>query len=291
MPTFDIERLTAFTESSPRTQTIDTLQYHHAATTSLAALEDNMEPGGRQVSANAALDSDGTLILKVPLNRRAFTSATSFDHRSLTVETVNTSGDPEWGISDASHRRIGRLAAEMYREGMLQGLFYGPGGIIGHKDVPGTYATACPGPSYNADLILKYAGEFLTKPTTPTAQEDDVRTYITDGSRWALLDPLIPGGYEVTNQVAVAEGFSMNMPVAAPRTVTVKQFDQGLVQAKKLYDGAKSERTVTIGDVNVAGVKPADFKPLADAIILAINSLPVAVATAINTDTAKRLAK
>lgn len=52
--TFDATRLTAFSESSPRIRDIDTLQYHHAATTSLDALEYNMEPGGREVSANCA---------------------------------------------------------------------------------------------------------------------------------------------------------------------------------------------------------------------------------------------
>ena len=55
MPTFDVVRLTSFSESSPRIRDIDTLQYHHAATTSLDALEYNMEPGGREVSANCCL--------------------------------------------------------------------------------------------------------------------------------------------------------------------------------------------------------------------------------------------
>ena len=217
MVTLDAVRYVADSESSPRTMPVDTLQYHHAASLSLAGLEDSMEPGGRRVSANAALDTDGTLVGKVHIGRRAFTSATPFDNRCYTVETVNTSTAPDWGISDESHRRMGKLAAEMLAEGLLKGLWYGVGGIIGHKDVPGTYATACPGPSYDPDLILKYATEY----STPKVEEieESMYKYIWNGvaapdkkARYALVSIDLEQGYIESSQLADAKGFSGMSP-------------------------------------------------------------------------------
>lgn len=163
MPTFDFSDLTAETESDPRRGDFDTLQWHHSVTTTYEAARDLMDPGGRTVSANGLMTADGRLGLVVDLSRRAFTSASSFDHRSLTVECVNTSGGPEYGLSDATHRRLGQTLAEMVREGRSQ-LIYGPGGLIQHKDVPGSYATACAGPSADSDRVLAYASQYLNPP-------------------------------------------------------------------------------------------------------------------------------
>lgn len=163
MPTFDFSDLTAESESDPRRGDYDTLQWHHSVTTTYEAARDLMDPGGRTVSANGLMTADGRLGLVVDLSRRAFTSASSFDHRSLTVECVNTSGAPDYGLSDATHRRLGRVLADMVREGRSQ-VIYGPGGLIQHKDVPGSYSTACAGPSADSDRVLAYASQYLTKP-------------------------------------------------------------------------------------------------------------------------------
>lgn len=244
MPTFDAVRLVALSESSPRTSQIDTLQYHHAATTSLAALENLMEAGGRTVSANCALATDGELILKVPVNRRAFTSGVaSYDQRCITVETVNTSGAPEWGISDASHRRLGRLAAEMFREGLLRGLWYGTGGIIGHRDVPGTYATACPGPSFSSDLILKYANEFLNLSTKKEEDMEYEYIWTTGPTRYALLHPTnLDGGFEETTDVRVAEGWNSARNLKGGREVKSVDWAKTLNAARSLFEQAKAQR-------------------------------------------------
>ena len=163
MPTFDFSDLTDESESDPRRGDFDTLQWHHSVTTTYEAARELMDPGGRTVSANGLMTADGRLGLVVDLPRRAFTSASSFDHRSLTVECVNTSGGPEYGLSDATHRRLGQTLAEMVREGRSQ-IIYGPGGLIQHKDVPGSYATACAGPSADSDRVLAYASQYLSKP-------------------------------------------------------------------------------------------------------------------------------
>lgn len=146
------------TESSPRTRAINTLQIHHATTTSYSALRSLMDPGGRTVSANGAMANDGELGEVVRTSdRRAFTSSSSFDNQSLTVEVCNISLSPYWGISAACRTRLARLAVGMYRNGILAHLGRGIGGILGHYEVPGTYATACPGPDMHLDWIAAEA--------------------------------------------------------------------------------------------------------------------------------------
>lgn len=157
---FDGQQLTGPSEYDSRYGTaIDTLQLHHATMTSLSGLIGMMMPGGREVSANGAMGNDGTLIEVVPLSDRAFTSASSYDRRCLTVECCNTTLAPDWGISDATHRRAGKLAADMFKAGLLGAIDRNY--IIGHNEVPGTYATACPGPSFNLDLVVQYALEYF----------------------------------------------------------------------------------------------------------------------------------
>lgn len=277
MPTFDAERLTAFSESSPRVRGIDTLQYHHAATMSLDDLESGMEPGGREVSANCALDTDGTLILKVPIDRRAFTSGVaSYDQRCITVETVNTSGAPEWGISDASHRRLGKLAAEMFKEGLLSGLFYGTGGIIGHRDVPGTYATACPGPSYNADLILKYANEYLTPKRVGTADMQ----YISPTTSWAKR----PTARIITD-------FRNKELVTDPARVAALDYSSTRTNGLRyeIYDEAEWNRVLALPDFGDVKLSDAQLVKIGSAIKLPAVPTAAEIAAAVNTDAAKRL--
>lgn len=186
---------------------VTTLQLHHMAGTSLSVLLGLMQPGGRRVSANFALSTTGELINVVPLNMRAFTSASQFDEECYTVETVNTGGSPLWPISEASHRRAAKLLAEMHLE-LGVGLHYGRGGVIGHRDVPGTYATSCPGPGMNFNQIIQWAKELVgewggTAPASPKppvvvappANSDEVRQGTRgDKARWGI-DRLIALGY------------------------------------------------------------------------------------------------
>jgi hypothetical protein len=166
---FDSIDLTAPSEYGSRDgQRVDVLQIHHATTTSLSGLRGLMAPGGRKVSANGAMGKDGHLMLVVPADRRAFTSATSYDKRSFTVEVCNTTLDPHWGISDACHERLAQLASEMHHE---LGMPLDRAHIIGHREVPGTYPTACPGPSMDLDRIVRRAREIAEGDDMPSAKE------------------------------------------------------------------------------------------------------------------------
>lgn len=209
MVTIDRYYATGSTEYKSRNgKKITTLQLHHMAGRSLSVLLDLMQPGGRRVSANFALSAEGVLVNVVPLNMRAFTSASQFDEECYTVETVNSGGSPLWAISEAAHRRAAKLLAEMHVE-LGVGLFYGRGGVIGHRDVPGTYATSCPGPSMNFNQIITWAKELVTtwggnvpaspKPTQPAIVVPVASSTVKQGERgdrakW-VLDRLKAHGY------------------------------------------------------------------------------------------------
>lgn len=179
---FDGVDLTALSESSPRNRAITTLQIHHATMTSLSGLISMMQPGGRTVSANGAMSNTGQLIEVVPtLPRRAFTSASAYDNQCLTVEACNVTLGPQWQISEATRLRFAVLAVMMFRAGLLRGLWRGDGGILGHSEVPGTYATACPGPDMYIDRIVWLAQQIQagninpgipSAPSTPAKRKE-----------------------------------------------------------------------------------------------------------------------
>lgn len=212
---FDGVDMTADSESSPRTRAVNTLQIHHATVTSYSALRAAMDPGGRTVSANGAMANDGTLNEVVRASdRRAFTSASSFDNQSLTVEVCNTTLGPEWGISAACRTRLARLAVGMYRAGLLNGLYRGVGGILGHSEVPGTYATACPGPDMHIDWIVAeaqalyaagdsgLAGGGVPRPIEIKKEDEDMTRLYMDVSNGVVraINPGTGHDYHIPNE-------------------------------------------------------------------------------------------
>jgi hypothetical protein len=156
---FDGQQLTS--ECSSRNgEKIQYLQIHHGTILSISGLISLMMPGGRDVSANGALANDGFLWEVAPATQRAFTSGVAwFDRISFTVECCNVSLAPYWGISAATRTRLAKLAVAMYKAGLLGSLTRQH--IIGHNEVPGTYATACPGPDMHLDWIVAEANRLF----------------------------------------------------------------------------------------------------------------------------------
>jgi hypothetical protein len=157
---FDATRHTGPSEYADRGTPVTTLQAHHTAFPSDEGSYDLMLPGGRTVSANGLLLMDATLVEVVPGHMRAYTSSSSADRWCITVEVVNQSGGPGWDISEVQRKRLAKLAREMAAAGILSGgvaFVRAPGGIIGHNETPGSYATACPGPSMNLDHVAALA--------------------------------------------------------------------------------------------------------------------------------------
>lgn len=134
-------------DSSPRPGGIDRFIIHHAATTSLSAILELFQPGGRTVSANYAMGSDGTLILAVDEDRRAWTSSSAYwDGRAVTIEVANSyAGDP-WPVSDASFDNLARLIADV---SIRYGFPINDDTVLTHQELytryGDSYPTACPG--------------------------------------------------------------------------------------------------------------------------------------------------
>lgn len=179
----DTVNLTADSEYDPRARAITTEQIHHTAWANDAGCRALMDPGGRTVSANYLLLMDGRLMEVVPLGMRAYTSASGFDHESVTIEVVNQTNGPEWGISEKQRQRLATLARDLRALGLIRHLNRGVGGILGHFEVPGTYATSCPGPDMHLDHISWLAnnpGSWAGGEVIPIG--DDEMSLIADGA-------------------------------------------------------------------------------------------------------------
>lgn len=128
-----------------------------------------MRKNDRNVSANWLMAQNGEAHEVVPPEYRAWTSG-SIDHRAVTVETMNTSGAPNWGISKESHEGIAQILAWAHRQ---WGIPLDRKHVIGHKEVPGA-ATACPGPSMDIDWIVARAIKLNTPEEPSPGPEDGV---------------------------------------------------------------------------------------------------------------------
>lgn len=166
--------------SSPR-RTGDKVQYfviHHAADPrDLTQQRDRfMNPNDRKVSPNWLIGKDGSVSEIVPPdNFRAWTTG-QFDYNAVTVETQNTSGAPDWGISEESHVTIAKLVAWASKR---YGFAINRKQVIGHREVPGQ-ATACPGPSMDLEKIVQLAQEFAAEEPAPDPETPEEPTPTPD---------------------------------------------------------------------------------------------------------------
>jgi len=159
--------------SSPRDEKVQYFVVHHAASTaSVESLRTRfMTPNDRNVSPNWLIGKDGSISEIVPPdNYRAWTTG-AFDHKAVTVETQNTSGEPNWGITEESHHAIAKLVAWAARRYNFP---IDRAHVIGHREVPGQ-STACPGPSMDLNRIVELAKGYYAdaepKPEVPTEPE------------------------------------------------------------------------------------------------------------------------
>jgi len=185
---------------------------HHAATTSLAGLLRLMMPGGRTVSAHAAIGGD-QIVSVVPESRRSYSLASALFERSvLSAECVNSTGAPSWELSDATHESIARWVADCSRRHGIRPHRDGKPKtwtVIGHREVYTIhrrgYATACPG-GMRLDSITRRAQQILAgsqlagsaTTITDTEQDDDMRLVKrNEGTpEWSLFGASLSGPLE-----------------------------------------------------------------------------------------------
>ena len=120
---------------------------HHWAVVGAAAetIANNFDENHN--SANYVIGNDGELILCVPEEYMAYTSANyDNDSRAITVEVANETGEPEWRVSDAALETLINLGVDICRRYNLPP-FEWTGDANGTLTIHKMFdATACPGP-------------------------------------------------------------------------------------------------------------------------------------------------
>ena len=150
---------------------VDRFIVHHAATTSLSAILALFQPGGRTVSANYALGSDGTLVATVEEQYRAWTTASYVDdRRAITIEVANLQAGGSWPVSAAAFDKLARLIADVAGR---YGFDINDNTVLTHQEIylrfGRSYATACPGDLQRRkgeliNLARKYRGQGAAAP-------------------------------------------------------------------------------------------------------------------------------
>jgi len=152
-----------------RSQPITTIVVHHAATTNFDAM-----PGvwaTREASAHYGIGQTGQIRAYIDEDNTAWHCGNGNPY-SIGIECTNTSGDPNWGVSDATVDALVSLIQEIQsRRGKLQ--------IVGHRDVPGN-STMCPGPSLYPrlqEIRDRVNNSVVIEKEEPKKQEDEDMIY------------------------------------------------------------------------------------------------------------------
>ncbi|MBE6671336.1 MAG: hypothetical protein E7593_03940 [Ruminococcaceae bacterium] len=147
---------------SKRTEPVTTFTPHHWAVEDAdpETIAKNFDRNGN--SANYVIGNDGTIILCVPEEYRAYTSGSIYnDNKAITVEVANESGAPEWRISDAALESLINLGVDICRRHHLPG-FNWTGDKNGTLTIHKMFeATACPGPYLESKM--PYIAEEITR--------------------------------------------------------------------------------------------------------------------------------
>lgn len=252
---------------------------HHAATDDLEALLALMQPGGRKVSAHAAIGGR-EIVAVVPEDRRSFSLAAALFERSiLSAECVNSTGAPTWNLSAETHESIARWVADVCTRWGIVPHRDGPPKswtVLGHREVHtihgAGYATACPG-GMNLDGITARAQHLMIEPTkgaTMTAAYLHAPAEGKRPARFLLVGLDVPGGSVVTSNVAEAEALGFvygNRPEAdgigaknggPVKRITQAQADTAVALYARLRAAKVAEERGTVGGpVDVAAIAAA----------------------------------
>ncbi|MHC5375801.1 N-acetylmuramoyl-L-alanine amidase [Enterococcus sp. LJL120] len=137
---------------------VDTIVVHHMATTNFDSV-----PGvwaTRKASAHYGIGPTGEIRAYVDETKRAW-HAGNENSRSIGIECCNTSGAPNWLVSDATVTALVALIQDIKKR-------YNITRIIGHRDGVGA-ATACPGPSLYPrlqEIRNRVAGQTVAPPAS-----------------------------------------------------------------------------------------------------------------------------
>lgn len=135
--------------SSARTAPISKITIHHMAVVNgtLEGVGNTFANPSRQASSNYGIDSKGRIALYVDESRRAWTSSNrENDNVAITIEVANSSGAPDWKVSDAAYMALIALCVDICKRNNIKELVY-TGDKSGNLTRHNMFAnTVCPGP-------------------------------------------------------------------------------------------------------------------------------------------------
>lgn len=176
--------------SKPRNHAIDRITIHHMAWVK-ATVEQcgaSFANANREASSNYGIGYDGRIGLYVEEKNRAWTSSSSAnDNRAVTIEVANSSGAPDWRVSEASYESLIELVTDICKRNGKNKIIW-----FGNKEKALNYSpksnemvmtihryfssTSCPGEyllSKHPD-IAKRVNENLAKAETNEKEEQVV---------------------------------------------------------------------------------------------------------------------
>lgn len=160
---------------------------HHAASTSLDSIGQAFSQPGRGGSAQYGVDGPQVHQYVREEDTAWHCSNWAGNNATIGIETTNSTGAPEWKVSDETFDTLCKLVADIAKRNGLGKLWINPDAdypaLSGHKDWYGA-ATVCPGPYLYPRLqeICDRANE-INYPTKKAelvwTKFDKVETYIT----------------------------------------------------------------------------------------------------------------
>lgn len=126
--------------------------HHMAANLTARRCAQTFQNAYRYASATYCIGTDGTIVGNVPEEYRPYTSSSyANDRTAITVEVANSTGAPDWKISDAAWRALVNLAVDCCRRYGFR-LDYSGSPSTSLTEHRMFSATACPGPFLHSQL-------------------------------------------------------------------------------------------------------------------------------------------
>lgn len=235
-------KLVSYTQLSPnystRTKPISKITIHHAAVVnaSLVGLGNGFAKTSRQASSNYGIDSNGKVGMYVEEKNRAWTSSNQTnDNMAITIEVANSSGAPNWEVSDKAYKALIELCVDICKRNNIKELKY-TGNTSGNLTTHDMFAaTTCPGPYLKGKLstIASEVNKQL-KTTTTTANNNKVEIQMNvlrkgaTGEQVKTLQRLLIGcGYVMKNGKQIY-GIDGSFGTATENAVKAFQAARGL---------------------------------------------------------------
>lgn len=198
--------LVSYTKLSPncstRTDKITKITIHHTAVVnaSLAGLGNGFANPAAQASANYGIDCNGNIGMFVEEKNRAWTSSNrDNDNRAVTIEVANSSGAPNWQVSDKALSALIDLCVDICKRNGIPRLNF-TGDASGNLTMHCYFAaTACPGPYLKSKFgyIAEEVNKRLEKPTgDKKLYKVQVGAYSVKANAEAMLSKLQAAGFD-----------------------------------------------------------------------------------------------